>query len=114
MDEVIEIAEKLSQAIARSVRYRDLRKAEKAAMADPEAMALFKARADAAQKIAEKERAKLPIEPEDKRALLAAEQKIRTNAILGELSRAQADFHEMLNIVNGKITAALEPPADQS
>jgi cell fate (sporulation/competence/biofilm development) regulator YlbF (YheA/YmcA/DUF963 family) len=114
VDEVIEIAEKLSQAIARSVRYRDLRKAEKAAMADQEAMSLFKERAAAATKIAEKERAHQPIEPDDKRALIAVEQKLRTNAILAELSRAQADFQEMLNLVNGKITSALEPPAEKA
>ncbi len=109
MDEVLELAAKLSQAIARSVRYRDLRKAEKAAMEDPAAMDLFKRRGEAAARISEKERKQQPVEPEDKRALLAIEQQIRTNASLAELSRAQADFQEMLNLVNRQITSALEP-----
>jgi cell fate (sporulation/competence/biofilm development) regulator YlbF (YheA/YmcA/DUF963 family) len=111
MDDVLELAEKLSQAIARSPRYRDLRKAEKAAMEDAAAMDLFKKRAEAAARIAQKEEAGQPVEPEDKRALLECEQKIRTSAILLELSRAQADFQEMMNHVNDLLRRTLEPGA---
>ncbi len=111
MDDVLELAEKLSQTIARSPRYRDLRKAEKAAMENAEAMDLFRKRAEAAARVAQKEEAGQPVEPDDKRALLDLDQKIKTNSILLELSRAQADFQEMMNHVNDLLRRALEPGA---
>jgi cell fate (sporulation/competence/biofilm development) regulator YlbF (YheA/YmcA/DUF963 family) len=111
VDEVLEIAEKLSQAIARSVRFRELRKAEAAAMKDSAALDLIRKRAEAAAAIAAKEKARQPIEPDEKRALAALEQQVRVSPVIAALSRAQADFQEMWNLVNQHLTAALEPPA---
>jgi cell fate (sporulation/competence/biofilm development) regulator YlbF (YheA/YmcA/DUF963 family) len=111
VDEVLEIAEKLSHAIAQSVRFRELRRAEAAAMANPEALDLLGKRTEAGAAILAKERAQQPVEPDEKRALMALEQRIRVNPILAGLSRAQADFQEMLNLVNQQVTVALEPPA---
>lgn len=110
MDEVLELAEKLSRAIARSTRYTDLRLAEKAVMADEAAIALIKAREEAATVVSEKTRQGAPIEVAEKRRLAEADEKIRMNPALSELSRAQADFQEMLNLVNARITSALGPP----
>jgi cell fate (sporulation/competence/biofilm development) regulator YlbF (YheA/YmcA/DUF963 family) len=109
MDEVLELAEKLSRAIARSSRFTDLRQAEKAVMEDEGAIALLKAREEAATVVSEKTGQGRPVEPDDKRKLADAEEQIRTNPALSELSRAQADFQEMLNLVNHRITSALGP-----
>ena len=109
MDDVLEIAEKLSQAIADSNRYKSLRKAEKAVMADEDAVKTVKERDEIAVKVAQKEHKGEPIEPEEKRLLASAEEALRANPLLGDLSRAQADFQEMLNLVNQRITARLGP-----
>jgi cell fate (sporulation/competence/biofilm development) regulator YlbF (YheA/YmcA/DUF963 family) len=109
MDEVLEIAAKLSKAIARSTRFTELRQAEAAVMEDESAVDLLKARDEILKKLAAKEKAGDPIEPEEKRALAAADEAVKTNGPLGNLNRTQADFQEMLFLVNKTITAALEP-----
>ena len=109
MDEVLELAAKLSQAIARSNRFNDLRKAEATVMADAESVDRVQKRDELIAKLAEKERAGQPIEPEEKRELMALDEAVRTSTLLAGLSKAQADFQEMLNKVNALITSALEP-----
>jgi len=109
MDEVLELATKLSRAIARSSRFTDLREAEKAVMADEEAVGKVRAREELLTKLAEKERKVEPIEPEEKRELAALDEFVKTNEKLAALSKAQADFQEMLNLVNARITSALGP-----
>ena len=109
MDEVLELAAKLSQAIARSSRFTELRKAEGAVMADTASVEGVRKRDELIAKLAEKEQAGQPIEPEEKRNLMALDEAVRSNTLLADLSKAQADFQEMLNKVNGLITSALEP-----
>ena len=109
MDDVLEIAEKLSQAIANSKRFKELRVAEAAVMADESAVKVVKEREAAFKRLAEKEQKGEPIEPAEKHAFAAAEESLKTNPLLGELYRTQADFHEMLNKVNQLITSALGP-----
>ena len=114
MDEVLELAAKLSKAIARSTRFADLRETEKAVMSDEIAVAKIRARDELLTKLAEKERKVEPIEPEEKRALAELDEFVKTNEKLAALSKAQADFQEMLNLVNHQITQALggsEPDA---
>jgi cell fate (sporulation/competence/biofilm development) regulator YlbF (YheA/YmcA/DUF963 family) len=115
VDEVLELAEKLSKAIARSTRFTDLRVAEKGVMENEEAIAILKTREEAAIAVSKKEQAGEPIEPDEKHALMASEEKIRGNPALTELSRTQADFQEMLNLVNVSITSAIrpEPPKEE-
>jgi len=110
MDEVLELAAKLSKAIARSTRYADLRAAEKAVMVDEEAVAKIRARDELLTKLAEKERKVEPIEPEEKRALAELDEFVKTSEKLAALSKSQADFQEMLNLVNQQITQALGAP----
>ena len=113
MDEVLELAAKLSKALARSKRFTDLRSAEATVMADEGAVELIKKRDELHVRIAEKEESGTPIEPEDKRALAAADEAVKTNALLSNLNRAQADFQEMLYLVNKEITSALEPAKEK-
>ena len=115
MDVVLELADKLSKAIARSKRYLDLRRAEAAVIGDEEAVAKLKERDELMMNLARKERETLPIEPEEKRRIAALDEFVKTDPKLAELSRAQADFQEMFNLVNEKITSALsgEEPQDE-
>ena len=110
MDEVLELAAKLSKAIARSKRFADLRETEKVVMSDEVAVAKIKARDELLTKLVEKERKVEPIEPEEKRALAELDEFVKTNEKLAALSKAQADFQEMLNLVNQQITQALGAP----
>ena len=107
MDEVIELAEKLSRAIARSRRYHDLRTAEKAVMSDEEAVAKIKEREELRAALAEKERKVEPIEVAEKRMMVSLDEYVRTNPKIAALWKTQADFQEMLNLVNDRITSAL-------
>ncbi len=113
MDEVLELAAKLSKALARSKRFNDLRSTEAAVMADESAVELIKKRDELHALVAGKESAGDPIEPEDKRGLTAADEAIKTNTLLSSLNRAQADFQEMLYLVNQEITSALEPAKEE-
>ena len=110
MDDVLELATKLSRAIARSSRFADLRAAEKAVMSDEAAVAKIRERDELIAALAEKERKVEPIEPEEKRKLAELDEFVKTNEKLAALSKAQADFQEMLNLVNQRITAALGAP----
>ncbi|MHC4472472.1 MAG: YlbF family regulator, partial [Planctomycetota bacterium] len=94
MDEVLELAAKLSRAIARSTRFSDLRKAEAAVMADNEAVDKMKERDAVLTKLQTKEQKGEPIEPDEKRELADLDEFVRTNTLLAELYRAQADFQE--------------------
>lgn len=109
MDEVLELAAKLSHAIAQSNRFNDLRQAEALVMSDVESVERVRKRDELIAKLSEKERNGQPIEPEEKRELMALDEAVRTNPLLADLSKAQADFQEMLNRVNALITSALEP-----
>lgn len=110
MDDVLELAAKLSRAIASSSRYADLRAAEKAVMSDEAAVAKIRERDELLAALAEKERKVEPIEPEEKRKLVDLDEFVKTNEQLAALSKAQADFQEMLNLVNHSITSALGAP----
>ena len=112
MDEVLELAAKLSTALSRSKRFTDLRTAEAAVMDNPEAVALIQKRDELMAGVRNKESSGTPIEPAEKRALAAADEAVKTNTLLANLNRAQADFQEMLYLVNQQITSALEPPQE--
>ena len=109
MDEVLELAGRLSRAIARSSRFLDLREAESAVVADGDARRLIERREEVLSGLAEKEARQQPIEPEEKRELRSLDEQVKTHPRLSALWKAQADFQEMLNLVNEKITSALHP-----
>jgi len=114
MDEVLELAQKLSTAIARSDRFTSLRTAEKAVMEDAEAVGKIQARDELIKKVAEKERNQQPVEPGEKRELAELDEYVKTSPTLSDLFRRQADFQEMMNLVNQRISSALEPEESKS
>ena len=109
MDEVLELAAKLSRAISASTRFAALRKAEAAVVADEEAVKKVRERDELLRKLSEKEQKGEAIEVEEKRALAEVDEFVKTHPLLSELGKAQADFQEMLNLVNRRIMTALAP-----
>jgi cell fate (sporulation/competence/biofilm development) regulator YlbF (YheA/YmcA/DUF963 family) len=107
MDDVLTKADELARAIRASDRYRTLRKVETELDGDEETEALTREFEEARNAIAEKERAGRPVEVEDKRRLAAVQERVGASANLQRLLRAQADFYEMMNRVNGTIQSVL-------
>jgi len=100
MDDVIRIATSLAEAIAKSGRYTALRKAEKAVESEAEAKALLDDFNKKTMAVLEKEQAMKPVEPEEKREIVALKEKIASNPALQDLSKAQVEYSEMMNKVN--------------
>lgn len=108
MDEVVEIAKKLAEAIAKSDRYLALRSAEKSVKEDKEASGLLQDFNTATLAILEKEQKLQPIEPDEKVKLAGLREKVAENAQLQALNKAQADYSEMMDLVNRALFAELE------
>jgi cell fate (sporulation/competence/biofilm development) regulator YlbF (YheA/YmcA/DUF963 family) len=109
MDEVIEIAGRLAEAIARNERYAALRSAEKAVQDDADARSLLEAFNEKTMAIVKKEQEMKPVEPSEKREIAALKERIASNETLQALSKAQVDYSEMMNRVNRILFEKLEP-----
>jgi cell fate (sporulation/competence/biofilm development) regulator YlbF (YheA/YmcA/DUF963 family) len=81
-------------------------------MGDPEAVGRIRERETLHAELAKKEKAVQPIEPEEKRRMADLDEYVRTNPKIGALWKAQADFQEMMNLVNEKVLSALGPSSD--
>jgi cell fate (sporulation/competence/biofilm development) regulator YlbF (YheA/YmcA/DUF963 family) len=108
MEEVVEIAKKLAEAIAKSERYNSLRNAEKAVKDDAEASGLLEAFNKATLSILEKEQKMEPVEPDEKVKLADLKEKVAGNTRLQELQKAQVDYSEMMDKVNRALFEELE------
>jgi len=107
MEKVLTLAEDLGRAIAASERFGDLRKAEKLVEGDEEAVTLQKEYTELAKKIHELEQKGQPIEPEDKRAIQDKKEALARNASIQEVTRAWADYNEMIQKVNTLVFESL-------
>jgi cell fate (sporulation/competence/biofilm development) regulator YlbF (YheA/YmcA/DUF963 family) len=103
LEEIQELAGKLGDALARNARFLALRAAEKAVAEDPEAKELLRKFNEKTLEIVRKEDSLQPIEPEEKRDLVALRTAVARNAKLQALNKAQADYSEMMNRVNRAI-----------
>lgn len=103
MERVLELARTLGEAIAASERYQALRKAEAAVEKDEEAVKLQKEYAEVAKRIHELEQAGKPLEPEDKRRAQTLKETLARNGNIQEVTRAWADYNEMIQKVNKSI-----------
>jgi cell fate (sporulation/competence/biofilm development) regulator YlbF (YheA/YmcA/DUF963 family) len=108
MEDVLTRARELAEAIRGSERYRRLRALEEKVAGDEETQGLTRELEAARSRIAEKEKALRPVEVEEKRELARLQEQVRDCALLQELVAAQADFHEMMNRVNGTVRSVLE------
>jgi len=114
MEKVLNLAEKLGEAIAMSDRFKALRTTEENVAKDE---AATKAQEDLEKqltKIGELEGSGKPVEVADKRELDRLQEKIRSYPSLQALVKAQADYFEMMNKVNETIVNRLRPPEKKS
>lgn len=100
MKEVLDLADRLGKAISSTQRYTALREAEKAVEEDAEASALQKEYTDLAGRIHGFEEAGKPIEPQDKRLLQSKKEQMIKNRRIQDVTRAWADYNEMILKVN--------------
>jgi cell fate (sporulation/competence/biofilm development) regulator YlbF (YheA/YmcA/DUF963 family) len=107
VDDILEIAEKLASSIRSNPRFKNLREAEKAVDADEPTRRLLAEYNEITLAIIRKEEEMKPIEPAEKRKLVDLKEKVVANNLLQGLSRAQADFSEMMNKVNRTLQARL-------
>ena len=107
MQEIIRRAELLGELLRRDDRFKALRAAEKAVSDDGEARKLIEDVNDLSSKIGQKEEKGEPIEAEEKRSLAELRRTIAGHPKLKALSKAQADFAELMNRVNSAIREKL-------
>lgn len=107
MQEVIEKARALGEAVARDARTRAFFAAEAALQKDKDAREILREYNAQAGRIHELQDAGKPIEVDDKRKLADLQGKIAGNATLKDFTRRQADYIELLNTVNQNMEQAI-------
>lgn len=107
-DDVIDDAERLGERIAAHARTRALQEASAAVEGDREARSLQEQYAHAVEDVHRNEAAGRPIEPEQKRRVLALGESIRRSEPLQRLLKAHADFAEMMDGVQRAISSAVD------
>jgi len=109
MEKALAAAAELGRQIAQDEAFQRLRAAEGAVQADAAAQKVLDDFERQRGKIESLERARKPVEPEDKREMIRLSDAVHGNPKLQELVRAQADYMEMMNRVNKAIQKALLP-----
>ena len=103
MDRLIALAGRLGKAIRDTERFSRLRQAEEALEADEEARKALSEAEALQRQIAEREAEGKPVEPEEKHRLADLQSAVHASQTLQGLARAQADYMELMNEVNGAI-----------
>ena len=114
LEEIMQRAGTLGEAIRRHPRYVALREADDRVRADTVATEALEAYNKAAADIARKERFAQPVEVEDKRRLERLQQVVVSNEAIKAFMRAQADYAELMRKMNDAIFRSLagdEKPA---
>lgn len=99
-DAVLELARKLGKMMADHPRAQAFLTAQRAVQGDAASRELLDQYRKAAAAVQEKEAKQLPIEVADKQALAEAEQAMAGSDTLKTLTRAQADYLELMHAVN--------------
>jgi cell fate (sporulation/competence/biofilm development) regulator YlbF (YheA/YmcA/DUF963 family) len=107
VQELLDQARLLGEAIARHPRVQAYQKAREQTRGDSEAGQLLEAYAEQARRLRELEAQQKPIEVADKRKLAEYEQKMASNTALKELMRSQADYVALMNQINRAMEAPL-------
>jgi len=114
MEEVLDQARGLADALAAHPRFQGLREAENAVRASEEARKLSDDLNKQMEKVADLEERRQPIEPEDKVLLEQLREKVHANKLLQDLARAQADYLELMEQVNRIVREGLTAEDAQS
>jgi len=108
MDQLIAMARRLGQEIARHERTTLLKKAQDEVDADPETKRLVEQYHQQVEKIHFLEQQQKPVEVDDKHKLAHLEQQISIHPQLANLTRRQADFVEMMHKIKETIDRELQ------
>jgi cell fate (sporulation/competence/biofilm development) regulator YlbF (YheA/YmcA/DUF963 family) len=116
VQEIIEAARRLGKLIAESSRAKELAAAAAAVRNNPEAQGLLR---DHGRQLAHMQRLEAqvkPVEVQDKHKLAELEAKLAGHVQIKALMKAQADFAEMMHLVNDAIQSqgAARPAADEA
>ena len=109
----MKLAEELGRAVADSARYKSLRELEKAVEADEEASGLQKQYTEIALRMQSLEQEGKPLAPEHNRALQSCTEDLARNAKIQDLTRAWADYNEMIVKVNTLVFEKLDPKKEE-
>ena len=104
---LLQAARALGEAIASSKVLQNLQAVEKRIDADEAARKLRDAHREMAVKVARLEAEGKPVEPEQKRALAALIDQLRSNPLFQELLRCQVEYETLMRQVNEAIAGAL-------
>lgn len=107
IDELLEKAHELGQAIAQHERVQTYFTAQQAVRDDPDAQRLLRNYGAHMQHLQQLEVQQQPIEAADRRKAADFETQIAGNDCIKAFMRAQADYVELMNRVNSAISAPL-------
>ncbi len=103
MKRILELAGRLGEAVAEHAHFKALRSAREALKNDDDAQTIQREYDEAGEVLRQKLNTGQPLEPEEKRLETELRAKVTGNAVLMNMLRAQADFHEMMQQVNAAI-----------
>jgi cell fate (sporulation/competence/biofilm development) regulator YlbF (YheA/YmcA/DUF963 family) len=109
MEEILDLASKLGNAIANHNRYKSFKEAEEQLTKDSVAKEISEELEKQSKKIHELEKSLKPVEVEDKRKLQQLKQKVASNQSIQRFLRTQADYVELMTRVNKRIEAEIRP-----
>ncbi len=109
MEEILELASKLSEAIANNNRYKMFKETEEQLTKDDVAKEISEKLEKQSKKIYELEKNSQPIEVEDKKKLRQIKEEVASNPSIQKFLKAQADYIELMKRVNERIKAKLMP-----
>lgn len=108
MQDLIEQARSLGEAIAKHSTVQAFIAARRATEGDTTAQELLKEYAAAAQRVQQLEQTQQPIEPADKQRLAMAQQKMAGHDAVKELMRTQSDYAALMYRINEAMQKPLE------
>lgn len=109
MEDILELASKLSEAIANNNRYKMFKEAEKQLKKDIVAKEISEKLEKQSKKIYELEKNLKPIEVEDKKRLQQFKEEAASNPSIQKFLKAQVNYVELMKRVNECIRAKLAP-----
>jgi cell fate (sporulation/competence/biofilm development) regulator YlbF (YheA/YmcA/DUF963 family) len=112
LEEILNLAATLGQAIRRHPRYAMLRETDTRVRADKAATEALDAYNRTVADLTRKERAGLPIEVDEKRRLERLRQVVASNETVKSFMRAHADFAELMRRMNESIHKAMNTPKE--
>ena len=110
LNAIVDIAKSLGTALQESSVFQELKKIHETLRNDTVALELLDKHQELFTRVRNLEMENKPIEPEDKRLLLDAQEQLHANTVLQEYARIQADFQQLMNVVISEIHVPIDLP----